>query len=214
MGGKTISREVSRKMTQLQKNIIIGLILGDGYIYLDKYKRAILEIKQSDSKKEYVFWLYQKLKDICASLPRKRKDNNQWRLLTKTDPVLLHYKRLFYREGKKIVPVNIEDLLQVPISVAIWYLDDGSLDFREKDHYAYTLHTNCFSLEETRLLQAVFEENFGITPTIQTPLCRGIRYPRLYFGSKSRDRFYQIISPYRFKCFVNKFPRNPSETIR
>jgi len=45
MGCKTISREVFGKMTQLQKNIITGLMLGDGYIYLDKYNRAILEMK-------------------------------------------------------------------------------------------------------------------------------------------------------------------------
>lgn len=214
MGCKTISREVFGKMTQLQKNIITGLMLGDGYIYSDKYNRAILEMKQSEPKKEYVFWLYEKLKDICTGLPKKRKDNNQWRILTKANNTLIFYKRLFYRNGKKIIPVNIKKFLKSKLTVAIWYLDDGSLDYREKDHYAYTLHTNCFSLEETRLLQDVFKENFGITSTIQTRLCRGIRYPRLYFGSKSRDRFYQIINPYRFKCFANKFPRNPSETTR
>jgi len=63
--------EISAK----HRSIIVGTLLGDGYIYKDKYQSCYLEIKHSDAQKDYVFWLHDKLKDICPGEPKQRKDN-------------------------------------------------------------------------------------------------------------------------------------------
>lgn len=57
-------------LTETQKAIVIGTLLGDGGIYEGSYY-----IKQSNEHKEYLFWLYNELKNICSSSPTQRKDN-------------------------------------------------------------------------------------------------------------------------------------------
>ena len=68
-------------------------------------------------------------------------------------------------------------------------MDDGSLDYRPKDHYNFSLSTNAFTIDENKLLVNALKENFGIESSIQTPLSRGVRYPEIYIGAKGRDRF-------------------------
>jgi hypothetical protein len=54
-------------LTQLQRSIIIGSLLGDGYVRIvDGRKDAFLEINHSISQKEYVDWKYEMLQSICV----------------------------------------------------------------------------------------------------------------------------------------------------
>ena len=86
-------------------------------------------------------------------------------------------------------------------------MDDGSLDYRPKDHYNFAISTNSFSIEENYLLVDVLRKNFGVEVSIQTPLCRGKRYPELYIGVAGRERFLSLIQPYIVDCFSdNKLP--------
>ena len=130
-------------MTQAQKDTIIGTVLGDSYIALSRSGKTHIQIKQADRYKEYVFWLYKNLKDLFpVSIPRQRKDNNQWYVNSSFSYELNELHHLFYIEGRKTVPQNIEEILVSPISLAIWFMDDGTLDYRLKDHCAFHLCTN------------------------------------------------------------------------
>jgi hypothetical protein len=94
-------------------------------------------------------------------------------------------------------------------------MDDGTLDYREKDHCAFTLVINNFTLQEANILSRTLKKNFGIPSTIQNPLCRGKRHPRLYIGAQGRERFLTLIQSYIRECFAYKLPQNrvsPSET--
>lgn len=202
-------------LTEKQEAIIIGTLLGDGYLHKSFHGSSSLEVKQSDSKKEYVFWLYHQLKELCGKAPYQRKDNLQWRFYTYYLRELTQFHEIFYQE-RKIVPRNIKEILENPLSLAIWYMDDGMLDFRPKSHYAFRLSVNCFSLLEVQLLTEVLRDNFNIEATIHTPLCRGKRYPLIYIGQKGRARFLSFVKPYILSCFSYKLPPvlpNPSETL-
>lgn len=166
----------------------------------------VLRLKQSDTHKDYVFWLYSYLKDLCQSKPKQRSDYKQWYFQTRSLVELAEYKNIFYKTGKKVVPNNIGDLLVSPLSLATWYMDDGSLDYRLKDHYNFSLSTNAFTFRENELLVRTLNDNFGIDCSIQTPLCRGIRYPEIYIGARGRDKFWNIISPYILSCFSKRIP--------
>ena len=63
-------------LTQYQKSLIIGTILGDGYLrIIPGRNNAFLEINHSFSQKQYVDWKFEKLKNICISRPKARKGN-------------------------------------------------------------------------------------------------------------------------------------------
>lgn len=206
-------------MTTKQRDIIIGTILGDSYIKLSESGKTKIQIKQANKNKEYVFWLYKNLKDLFpVSTPRQRKDNNQWYVNSSLSYELNELHELFYNNGEKIVPKNIEEILTSSISLAVWFMDDGTLDYRPKDHCAFHLCTNCFTKDETQRLIDVLYSNFGVMASMHYTLCRGKRHTRVYIGAKGRNRFIELITPYILDCFKYKLPNYrtnytyPSET--
>jgi len=34
---------------------------------------------------------------------------------------------VFYRDGKKIIPENIAEYLANPVTMAVWFMDDGNI---------------------------------------------------------------------------------------
>lgn len=195
-------------ITAHQKEIVVGTILGDGCLYRDRFGGVRLDIKQSNKHRGYVFWLFDQLRVFCPvnGRPRQRSDTKQWRFVTSQTSELAELRRMFYPHGKKIIPHNISEYLTSPLSLAVWYMDDGKLDFRPKYHYSFSLCTNAFTIEENQLLKDVLQDNFDLKVNIQTPLCRGVRYPELYIGVASRDRFLSLIRPYTLDCFQYKLP--------
>jgi len=201
-------------VTTEQKSIVIGTVLGDSCIWLAPNDRTTLEIKQCKEHKEYVFWFYNKLKYIFPREPKQRKDNGQWYINSSCSTELSNLRKIFYPNGKKIIPENIGELLKSPVSLAVWFMDDGTLDYRFKDHCAFHLCTNGFSLEESKRLADVLDKNFGISATVHYTLCRGKRHARIYIGAKGRGRFIKLVMPFIINCFKYKLPqfRHPSET--
>jgi len=194
------------ELSSKQKHILVGTLLGDGYLYQNRYGSCYLEIKHAEEQKDYVFWLHKNLSDFCPSEPKQRKDNNQWKFMTSSNDDLKSLRQNFYPLNKKVVPENIEEMLTHPISLAVWYMDDGSLDFRPRSHYAFSLKTNSFSIEECNLLSNVLKKNFGILSSVQNTLCRGKKYPQIYIGKAGRDKFLETVKPYTLNCFRYKLP--------
>jgi len=65
-------------LTQEQKSIVIGSILGDGYLRIVPGRRdAFLEINHSITEKPYVDWKYKKLKNLVKSASKPRKGNGK-----------------------------------------------------------------------------------------------------------------------------------------
>ena len=94
-------------------------------------------------------------------------------------------------------------------------MDDGTLDWRVHDHYAFRLSTNCFTQLDHEILIYVLRQNFGIQATIQKTTMRGKAYLRIHIGREGRDTFVRLIRPYILECFQYKLPPdifNPSET--
>lgn len=199
-------------LSQTQKDIIVGTLLGDGSLEHDRFKASRLQIKQSERKKEYVMWLYENLANLVKTPPKQRPDTRQWYFSTRSLRSLEEYRRLFYENGRKIVPKSINDLLQSPLALAVWFMDDGALDYREKSHYSFSISADDFTVDEAKLLTEVLEKRFGVIASIQTPSSRGKPYTKLYIGKEGRDRFLEIIRPYILSCFEYKLPPNNNLT--
>ncbi|MBI2410690.1 MAG: hypothetical protein HYV32_02245 [Candidatus Kerfeldbacteria bacterium] len=203
-------------LSQQQQDILIGLLLGDGSLEYNGYIGTRLQIKQTAAKKEYVFWLYEQFSHLVKTPPQHRQDNNQWYFGTRYIEEFTTIKKLFYQGGRKIIPSTITKLFQSPLTLAIWYMDDGTLDFREKYHYSFSMSTDAFSIKEVKTLQTVLWNTFSIESSIQSPSSRGKKYIKLYIGKRGRDQFLQTIQPYILSCFAYKLPLfkhlDPSET--
>ena len=75
-------------------------------------------------------------------------------------------------------------MIDHPIALAYWFMDDGTNSGQ--------IATNCFSFEEVKLLSNWLENKFGIITTIH----KNLRDYTLYIVASSRFEFENLISPY------------------
>ena len=175
-------------LTKLERSIIIGSILGDGYMRIIPGRHdAFLEINHSVKAKDYVDYKFNKLKRICESAPKERatnEDRHAYRFFTKQHKNLTTLYGLFYKNKRKIIPKNLE---LDSVSIDIWYMDDGSKS-RDSDVY---LNTQQFSLTDQRKLLNCLRK-FGINARLN----KDKKYYRIRILKESIKNFMRIVAPH------------------
>ena len=189
-------------------DIVIGSILGDGHL-TRPYKaggNSGLYIKYDDKALDYLKWLHSTLSSI-EPLSIKAKvvgGYHQHYFQTRASKKIGDLRRIFYPKGKKIIPLDIKNLLLSPRSLAVWYMDDGTLDNRAKYHRNAMFATYGFSFKDCYLLSGQLKEIFDVDVSVTKCTMRNKVYPRLYVKSCSMDRFISLISPYIHPVFKYK----------
>ncbi|MGB9707183.1 MAG: LAGLIDADG endonuclease [Microgenomates group bacterium] len=197
--------------TKRQLEIIVGCILGDGYLrQIAGRSDAFLEVNHSFKAKEYVDWKYQELKDFVKSAPKTRQQNKNdlklaYRFFTQEHPQLTKLFNQFYANGKKIIPKNFS---LTPLTLAVWYMDDGSKT-KKGDVY---LNCQQFDLKsQKRLLHSLRMLK------IRARLNKDKRFYRIRILKESQEKFFSIIKPFiqpSMKYKLLSFSDNPVETCQ
>ena len=191
-------------LTQFQKSLIIGTILGDGYLrIIPGRQNAFLEVNHSFSQKEYVDWKFKKLQNLCISPPKIRKGNKDriaYRFYTKQYPELTEFYNYFYKNGKKIIP---NDLNLDAIALSVWFMDDGS-KCSDSDFY---LNTQQFSRED-QLKLLDYLEKFGLKASLN----KDKNYHRIRFLSSSINTLKGLLKENIIPSMYYKIDYNPVET--
>ena len=160
-------------LTCLQKEIIVGTLLGDSSLERGKptHNTRIRFDQGYPNHKSYLEFLYVIFANLCGTPPRvhTRKPDKRTGKISQTIAFksLRHISLNYYYDlfsiydsnGKrrKIVPNNIAELL-TPCALAYWIMDDGGINA----YNATILNTDSFTLEEVELLQKALEEKFGL----------------------------------------------------
>jgi hypothetical protein len=184
-----------------QKEILLGGLLGDLNLRkIGNYSRLVVEQKN----KEYLFHLYEIFKDYVRTEPKerlqKRLDTSEWKstwyFSTISHPDFEYYYQMFYINNRKIVPINLEELL-TPRAIAYWFMDDGS-----KNSLTYRLHSCSFTIEEHILLLKIFKDKFNIIALSHNLA----KYNYIYITLKedSNLRFKLLIEPYILSSMLYK----------
>ena len=191
-------------LTQLQRSVVIGSLLGDGYLRIVRGRNnAFLEVNHGLKQKPYVDWKYSILRSISRSAPKARKGNGKriaYRFTTRQHPELTEFLRVFYQGGQKSVPAIELD----PLAIAVWFMDDGSR-CRDADVYLNTQ----FDLEGQKRCMALLS-GFGIESTLN----RDKQYWRIRIKKSSLPKFWALITPYIIPSMNYKVGYNPVETYR
>jgi hypothetical protein len=157
-------------MTERQKQILIGMLLGDAH--LERQRGALtarLKIEHSLAQSTYVEWKFKERRNWVRTPPRARVRRN--RLGTTSTNIgfttLSHveferFRVKFYRDRRKVLP---EELELTPLSMAVWFMDDGSRKSRQcRGLY---LNTQSFTRAEVDFLQCVIRRDVGVETTVR-----------------------------------------------
>ncbi len=182
-------------LTEEQKSILIGTLLGDGT--MRKKKNAHLEINHCRAQKALVDWIYKKFDRLVTTPPKWRKGNGNreaYRFATQKLPILTSFYNFFYENGRKVIP---DDLKLDSLSLAVWFMDDGS-----KSRSSIYLNTQQFSKFEQLKLIDFLKDQFGIDATLNKDKI----YYRIRIRTRCVKRFINLVKEFVLKDFRYKFP--------
>lgn len=218
---RTIPREVRNFqkiksnfiLTEKQKAIALGTLLGDGSLNKrgNDYR---LHIKHSKNQLFFVEYKHSVFSSIVTMpiniFSQKVKDKfyEFAEFVTLTHPEFTKLHQLFYRNGKKSITTELCSQITNPLSIAIWFMDDGSCD-----NSGVIFNTQCFELSEIKMLQNLFATKFNL----QTTYRRNKKGWVIYVPKNSLPILQNLIGKYILPEFFYKLvpyneKSNPVET--
>jgi len=152
------------KLNDIQKDIIIGSLLGDGHINKVK-NQPIFIVSHAENQKDYLYWKYNIFSNLCNKEPTRKesyirkfkigdyKCQPLYRFTTKIIAELEYYKNL-----NKIETINLLNEL----SFCVFMLDDG---YRGDSNWSVCVAS--FDLNEKYKLIEICRDKFLLNCHIQ-----------------------------------------------
>lgn len=193
----------SIEFTQNQKDMLVGLILGDGYIS-NKGFCSYLKIDHCLQQDDYSKFIFNNFNNIFKNIlysTRKKADKRTGKyyssvsLQSLSTKQLREYRNLFYKNNKKIIPENIYDLI-TPAGLAHLFMDDGKAGTN-----GFYICTENFTKNENLLLIDSINKKFNLNLKISKQ--RKIYY-RIYIPSKEKENFIELVKPFMIPSMYYK----------
>lgn len=164
-------RQKNKQLSDVQKDLLIGSLLGDGHI--DRREaQPIFIVAHAKDQKDYLYWKYEILKDFCNIPPSKIEGSvkyfsndcngfltqDSYRMSTRVHDCLIPYREM-----------NINNLFKLlnKLSLSVWMLDDG-----HRDSSNWTVCVARFTEEEKEYAIKILKEKFNI----RAELKKDVRY--------------------------------------
>lgn len=185
------------------REVVLGSILGDGSLKVQKgYRNARFSFKHSIHQEEYFFWKANLLKDISSDKCHWHQKKDGWgdqklRFQSLALEELTEIYNLTHKRGR--LKIRRKWLNQLtPLSLAIWWLDDGSIIGNGRRG---VICTDSFDYESQKILARYLLVVWKVKVHVGrvTNKYQGTKreYYRLWFRSAEElKKFLRIILPF------------------
>jgi hypothetical protein len=180
-----------------QECILTGSLLGDGHLSKPRgNSNSYFSKCQCEAHIDYLKWTFEQLGNFSSSISVydnhcKGKAYKKAVYLTKALPQFTELRKKWYPDGKKIVP---SDLKLSPLSIAMWFFDDGS---NVVEYRGSKFSTNCFTRDECSFLSNLLA-NYDIQCTVS-------KRNELLVRCASYKTLIDLVKPYMlWPCFEHK----------
>lgn len=223
------------KLSSLQKQTLIGLLLGDGCLETQNNGRTYrLLIAQNEQHASYCDHLYSIFSEWVLTPPKFYKRSNGLKMKmfkTLSHSSFCFYGQQFYKniprnganretgfkKRRKKLPKLIHRWLSAR-SLAYWFMDDGS--WKSATSFGVILNTQNFQLQEVRTLCQILTRRWNLqcSPRKQKNKLYKKIYYQIYISGRSFKQFFQLIDPYLIDSMRSKLPppylnKNSDNTI-
>lgn len=217
VGDKLLLNRNHQSLSYMQEQVLTGLLIGDGSI-TDEWKSV--EFSHKKIHEEYVDWLLNSLGSIAGNKQSERISGYGTVMVparTISCIQIQDFASRFIDNNKKIIPKNIE---LSPLSVAIMYMDDGSLQVNSKQLDRCELCLNDYDEQSVDNLIEAFRLQLHIHPVKLQNKGWVLR-----FNFKETQKLQTIIAPYICDCmqyklseefrnhFVGNIPNGTTESV-
>lgn len=148
-------------------DIILGMCLGDSSLLANKQVKKSYRISTNHSIKQYEYMNFKKyIFDGISSYRNYLKSGytgeDQCGFQTKSINISNEFYNSIYKQSKKFISSRI-DRWFTERTLAIWYMDDGSVS---KSSGTVTFSTNSMSHEEVNILSTILKNKFNLDSSI------------------------------------------------
>ena len=190
------------KITKESRNLLIGMLLGDGTIS----NNYVFKIAHCEQQKDYLEWKVKQLKDLgirnngIKSYIKTRGYNTGvpvYYTQLNIIPFIKVLRRVVYKEKKIIGNRKLLNRLSAR-ELAIWYMDDGCINIRTNKGRPcgfYIRISTCEPKEEVQTIIDYFKEQWNINFYMYHEGKKKDSYS-LCCGTKEGLKFIDIVKPY------------------
>jgi LAGLIDADG DNA endonuclease family protein len=210
--------DIITPLTDYQKQVFTGCMLGDGWMELGTYgKNPSFRAEHCLKDKEYVQYLYSIFENFCTEKgysERTRTDNRPgWPkhtysacFHTRSIPAFVEHYNRWYKNGKKIIPLDLKASELTPAACAVWFADDGCFFIRnEKDNaLRINLSTQGFTHKEVLFLESLLIQVIGGEFSIKGAIENGKEQYVIGMKARTASKFIQYIEQEYLKLSMER----------
>ena len=191
------------KYNNILEQLILGSMLGDGYITKQPKNIYNSRLSIAHSKKQYKYIKFKHnilnknnlARKLCYNkIYNKRYKKGyftEYRFKSAANNYFTIYRKLFYINNVKYL--NFEELEKLNwLGLSIWFIDDGNKCTR-----SYQLNTQNFTLSEIKNIQKLLMKKFNIYTTYD-------KNKVIYIRTISKEIFENLIFKLTYKYAKNK----------
>lgn len=190
------------KITKESRNLLIGLLLGDGTIS----NNNVFKLAHCEQQLDYLEWKIKQLNNSglrnngvkeYISTKGFNKGSKVYYTQLNIIPFVKVLRRVMYKPTKKLGNRKLLNRLSAR-EIAIWYMDDGHINYRKtnnKIHGFYIKIATCIPKEELQIVIDYFKEVWNIQFYMFHEGRKENSYS-LCCGTKEGMKFISIVKPY------------------
>lgn len=190
------------KFTKESRNLLIGMLLGDGTISSNN----VFKLAHSTEQKDYLEWKIKQLKEaairntgIKSYISSRGYNKGSEVLYTQLNiiPFIKILRRIVYKNGKKTFSRKLLNRLDAK-GIAIWFMDDGHINIRKDKGRPcgfYIKISTCEPKDEVQVIIDFFKEQWDINFYMFHEGKKEDSYS-LCCGTKEGLKFIELVKPY------------------
>ncbi len=198
--GDRVLQPIDHHLSQFQWEVVLGSLMGDGALSSSRSGHAArFRFGHGAKQADYATWKISLFSNISVS----RTTNERGAVFADLQPLpeLAEVRNSVYQNGKKVLSHDYLKAL-TPLSLALWYMDDGGFSLRTAGKQKRTDGGSGRSeicvqaLEETSRQRLVeyLADTWGLRPTLSL---RGARQMAvLTFNKAETEKFHALVAPF------------------
>jgi hypothetical protein len=188
-------------VTPYQEELLVGSLLGDGWMSTTSETSARFGESHSDKQEAYLRWKAGILEPFTSAIftTRKREGGREypgWGMSTCSCPQLRPYYDFFYVNKKRRFPANLPALM-TPLALAVWYMDDGSVTTTGSPRIAFGLGITSLNRAKEAL------RALGLRPRVYGKGSDRV----IHFPNQERE-FRDLVEPHIIPSMAYKLPED------